>query len=90
MPFFRYCALAPKDVVEFESNPRCAFPAVVGKQPALVFVPYEAKDESTDASDNAAEHENTKGRDNAQSVLLYIVSQQKMTIRSCSRETVSR
>jgi hypothetical protein len=43
---------------------------MIGKQSGLVFVPNETKDDSTNATDNAAEQENTERRDKTHSVLL--------------------
>jgi hypothetical protein len=63
---------ALEDVIKFESNCRCAFAARIGKQPALAFVPYEAKDYSANAADKAPEHENTEKLGKAHRVLLYI------------------
>jgi hypothetical protein len=50
---------ALKDVIEFETNSRCTFAAGIGKQPALAFVPYEAKDYSANAADKGTEREST-------------------------------
>jgi hypothetical protein len=64
--------IALKDVIEFESNSRCAFAARIGKQPALPFVPHEAKDYSANAADKAPEHESRKKLGKVHCALLYI------------------
>jgi hypothetical protein len=75
---------ALKDVIEFESNSRCTFAARIGKQPALAFVPYEAKDYSANAADKGPEHESTEKLRNVHGTLLYIAKRVQIGYReSC-------
>ena len=63
---------ALKDIIEFESNSRCTFAARIGKQPALAFVPYEAKDYSANAADKGPEYESTEKLGKVHGTLLCI------------------
>jgi len=65
----------PKDVIEFVPNRRRAFAAVIGKQPALAFVPYEAEDNSADAAGTEAESKGAEWRDKAHGVPTFHRSQ---------------
>jgi hypothetical protein len=69
------------DVIEFETNSRCTFAARIGKQPALAFVPYEAKGYSANAAHKGPEHESREKLGKVHGALLYIAKRAQIDYR---------
>jgi hypothetical protein len=73
-----------KTFVAFERGRRPTFAAMIGKQPALALVTYEADDNSADAPDTEADHEGAERGDKAHRVF-HRSKVQKRRLTTCAR-----
>jgi hypothetical protein len=61
-------SVAVNDIIEFGSNRRAAFAAVINQQPAFAFVPREAEYNTGDAAAQEAQYEGVEKLDKAHGV----------------------
>ena len=73
-----------KTFVAFEPSRFRTFATVIGQQPALAFVIYEANDNSADAPDTEAEHQGAERGDKAHRVF-HRSEVQDRRLATCAR-----